>query len=163
MDLTIQVGKIEQFLTILANLIDSVLLPKCENCLKEFDKPDRGTNRNNSIDVDAIFTQTNYTYLLQLKGYFSLLADFSGMYLEVDRQFLLKGVELFGSVQSYIRSGQQADRMSQELARYTQESAQKTASLVNDVSTNPPFLNPIEACFLEDRLTIIPRRNSNNS
>ena len=162
MDLTIQFGKVEQYFTILTDIFDLVLLPKYESFSKEFDKIERGNRPNNSIGADAIFMQTNYTYALQLKGYFSLLADISGMYTEVDRQSFYEGLKICENVSSCVYSGQPIDRVSQDVSRYAQESTQRTASLVNSVSISLSFLKPIETCDCKRQLTMIPYRNSKN-
>jgi hypothetical protein len=63
-DVSIQIGKIEQFFTMLSTVIDEVLMPRADNFSKEMDKVGRRATRDVSIKVDDLAKQTIYTATL---------------------------------------------------------------------------------------------------
>ncbi|KAI0206632.1 hypothetical protein F4808DRAFT_466642 [Astrocystis sublimbata] len=131
-DLAIQIGKLEQFFTMLSTVIDHIVIPRAETFVREMGKAGRRALANGAIKVDDIAKQTIYTSTLQLKGYFSLLKDISSMYSMVHRDYIAHGVNLCTKLSKGAASNDPMYALQDELSTYTADSAKAVAKLVDD-------------------------------
>lgn len=130
-DLSIQVGKIEQFFTMLSTVIDEVLMPRADTFNKEMDKVGRRATRDGAIKVDDLAKQTIYTATLQIKAYFSLLQDISSMYSSIHRDYIRQGVDLCAELSKGAASNNSLPEVQERLAKYTADSAKAVQALVD--------------------------------
>ncbi|KAL4887552.1 hypothetical protein BJY04DRAFT_212586 [Aspergillus karnatakaensis] len=130
-DLTVQVGKLERFFTMLTTIIDHVVLPRAQSFAKEMGKAGTRANERGLVQVDDIAKQTIYTSTLQVKAYFSLLEDISGMYSMVDRQYITYGVDLCARLSKGAAGNENMVDLQEELKKYSEASAKKVADMVD--------------------------------
>ncbi|KAI1342876.1 hypothetical protein F5Y15DRAFT_371283 [Xylariaceae sp. FL0016] len=130
-DMAIQIGKLEQFFTMLSTVIDHIVIPRAETFIREMGKAGKRALANGAVKVDDIAKQVIYTSTLQLKGYFSLLRDISSMYSQVDRQYIVGGVQLCYKLSKGAASNDPMPELQEELSKYTADSAQAVAKLVD--------------------------------
>ncbi|KAJ5614566.1 hypothetical protein N7528_008220 [Penicillium herquei] len=131
-DLSVQVGKLERFFTMLTTVIDHVVIPRAQTFVKEMSKAGTRANERGMVKVDDIAKQTIYTSTLQVKAYFSLLQDISGMYSQVDREYIKYGIELCTRLGMKAASNDEMSGMQEELKKYSEASAKKVAELVDN-------------------------------
>ncbi|KAF2853718.1 hypothetical protein T440DRAFT_287057 [Plenodomus tracheiphilus IPT5] len=131
-DLSIQVGRVEQFFTMLTTVIDEVVMPRADTFNKEMDKAGRRANRDGAIKVDDISKQVIYTSTLQLKAYFSLLQDIASMYSQIHRQYIIEGIELCATLSKGAASNNPLPEVQDRLSKYTEESARAVSKLVDE-------------------------------
>lgn len=130
-DLSVQVGKLERFFTMLTTIIDHVVLPRAQSFAKEMGKAGTRANEGGIVKVDDIAKQTIYTSTLQVKAYFSLLQDISGMYSKVDREYIAYGVDLCARLSKGAAGNESMVYLQQELQTYSESSAKKVADMVD--------------------------------
>lgn len=130
-DLAIQIGKLEQFFIMLANVVDHIVLPRAETFTREMSKVGRRALRDGAINADDITKQTIYTSTLQIKGYFSVLQDISGMYTLVHQQYINQGVDLCYRLSKGTASNDPMPELQAQLADYSYKSAQEIAALAS--------------------------------
>jgi hypothetical protein len=131
-DLAVQIGKLEQFFIMLANVIDNIVVPRAETFTNEMSKTGRRARRDGAINADDITKQTIYTSTLQVKGYFSVLQDISGMYTRVHQQYIIEGVDLCYSLSKGTASNDPMFELQEQLASYSDRSAREIAALASD-------------------------------
>lgn len=131
-DLSIQVGRVEQFFTMLTTVIDEVVMPRAETFNKEMDKAGRRATRDGALKVDDISKQVIYTSTLQLKAYFSLLEDIASMYTRVHREYIIEGIELCATLSKGASSNKPLPEVQERLSKYTEESAKAVSKLVEE-------------------------------
>lgn len=131
-DLAAQIGKLEQFFIMLANVIDHIVLPRAETFAREMSKTGRRALRDGAINMDDITKQTIYTSTLQVKGYFSVLQDISAIYTLVHRQYINEGVDLCYRLSKGTASNDSMFELQQQLASYSNRSAGEIATLASD-------------------------------
>lgn len=130
-DLAVQIGKLEQFFIMLANVVDNIVLPRAETFTREMGKAGRRALRDCAINADDITKQTIYTSTLQIKGYFSVLQDISGMYTLVHRQYINEGVDLCYRLSKGTASNDPMTELQAQLASYSYKSAREIAALAS--------------------------------
>ena len=135
-DLCIQIQRLEKFFTMLTTIIDSVVLSRADTFTKEMGKFGKRALEDRAIEITDVVKQTIYMSTLQLKAYFSLLADISEMYLLVDRKYILPGKELCLKLSKGSEKNSMPE-LQEELSKYTSESAQAVAKLVEEVGFRP--------------------------
>lgn len=129
-DLTVQIGKIEQFFIMLSTVIDYIVMPKVRDFEEDMRKAgDRGF-RNGFLKFDDMAQQTIYMTTLQLRGYFSLLQDIAGMYTEVHHKYILPGVNMCTTLSGKASTGNATAADQQALADYSEKSAIEVNKLV---------------------------------
>ena len=67
-DLSIQVGKLEQFSTMLTTVIDTIFIPRANDFTQAMGKAGKRALANRALKVDDISKQMIYTFTLQLKS-----------------------------------------------------------------------------------------------
>lgn len=130
-DLTVQVGKLERFFTMLTTIIDNVVLPRAQSFVKEMGKAGTRAHERGLVKVDDIAKQSIYTSTLQVKAYFSLLEDISGMYSIVDREYIAYGVDLCTRLAKGAAGNENMAGLEAELQKYTDNSSKKVAQMVD--------------------------------
>jgi prophage DNA circulation protein len=131
-DLSIQIGRVKQFFTMLTTVIDEVVMPRAGTFNKEMDKAGRRATRDGAIKVDNISKQLIYTSTLQLKAYFSLLQDIASMYNRVHRQYIIQGIELCATLSKSSANNDPRSEVQERLSKYTEESALAVSKLVEE-------------------------------
>ncbi|TFB06750.1 hypothetical protein CCMA1212_000351 [Trichoderma ghanense] len=128
-DLVIQISKLEEFFIMLANVIDNIILPRAETFKREMSKLGGRARKYGTINPDDITKQTIYTSTLQLKGYFSVLQDISGMYTHVHQQYITTGVDLCYRLSKGTASNNPMPELQHQLASYSETSAKAIIDL----------------------------------
>jgi hypothetical protein len=136
-DLTVQIGKLEKFFTALTTVIDTIILDRAKSFDTAMNKAGRRSLTNKKLAIDDLDKQTIYTATLQIKAYFSLLADISSMYTDIDRRFLTQGVDLCSKLSKAASSKETTAAVQQELSDYTDGAAKAVAEIVRTVSCPP--------------------------
>lgn len=137
----------------LTTVIDHVVLPQAERFSRDMGKVGTRAARDKYISVDDVAKQTIYVSTLQLKAYFSLLEDIAAMYSQVDRQYISPGMIICDKLSAGTNSRVPIDQLSQELSKFSADSAEAVASLVSAVCSLSLFLC---SCF-----ALIDRRSVN--
>ncbi|OTA01099.1 hypothetical protein A9Z42_0014270 [Trichoderma parareesei] len=108
----------------LANVIDNIIQPRAETFTREMSNLGGRARENGTVNPDDLTKQTIYTSTLQLKGYFGVLHDISGMYtyLRIDLCYRLSKVTARNNPMPELQ---------QQLARYSETSAKA----INDLAT----------------------------
>ena len=119
----------------LTTVIDEVVLPQAERFTRDLKKVGKHAERDKFISVDDVAKQTIYLSTLQMKAYFSLLEDISGMYTEIDKSYIGPGMELCDRLSAGSASTTPIEQLSQQLYKYSQDSAKAVAALVSNVSS----------------------------
>lgn len=128
-DLCSQFEKLEIFYTMLSGFIDSIVRVRADTLAKATRQDGRRALANGNLQISEVIQQTLYTALFQLKAYFSLLADFSYMYVQIDRRFLMHGVELSSQL-----AGQPIPGLAEQLCDFSQDSVRDVAETIERVS-----------------------------
>ncbi|KAJ5765758.1 hypothetical protein N7520_005317 [Penicillium odoratum] len=131
-DLSVQFGKLERFFTMLTTVIDHVMLPRAQSFVKGMSKAGERANERGLVNVDDISKQIIYTSTLQVKAYFSLLEDISGMYSQVDRHYIADGVNLCYKLSESAASNEPMEEFQAELKKYSEDSSKKVAQIVDE-------------------------------
>ncbi|PWY81721.1 hypothetical protein BO94DRAFT_601757 [Aspergillus sclerotioniger CBS 115572] len=129
-DLSVQISRLERFFLMLSNLIDQLIMPCADRFSQAMTKA--GMRLNGKIALGNVTKQSIYLYTLQIKGYFSLLMDISGMYTRVHRDYIQEGVELCLKLSSGAADQHATSQMESELSRYTARSTKGIAQVVSD-------------------------------
>lgn len=135
-DLTIQIGKLEKFFTVLTTVIDNIILVRAEEFKLSMTKAGRRSFGNGVLNIDDLDKQTIYVSTLQMKAYFSLLVDISTMYTSIDRSHITKGVNLCTQLSKSAASKETSAAVQDELATYTESAAKAVAVIVNTVNSS---------------------------
>lgn len=114
----------------LTTVIDHVVIPQAERFTRDMGKVGTRAARDKYISVDDVAKQTIYVSTLQLKAYFSLLEDITAMYSQVDRQYISPGMTICDKLSA---GKVPIDQLSQELSKFSAESAEAVASFVSAV------------------------------
>lgn len=85
--------------------------------------------RDKGISVDDVAKQTIYVSTLQLKAYSSLLEDIAAMYGE----YISPGMTICDKLSAGTNSRVPIAQLSQELSKFSADSAEAVASLVSAV------------------------------
>lgn len=131
-DLTVQIGKIEQFFTMLSTIIDNIVMVRAADFTREMDKAGRRAKVNGCLRVDDLSKQTIYTATLQLKGYFSLLQDISFMYTQVDQPYVRDGLDLCSEISKGAAHGKSTTEMQKRLTEYIETSGAAVARILKE-------------------------------
>jgi hypothetical protein len=115
----------------LTTVIDNIVLVRADTFTKEMGKAGRRALANGTLKIDDIAKQTIYTATLQLKAYFSLLADISSMYSQVNRGYIVPGMELCMKLSKGAASSESMPALADQLGTFTQDSAKAVAELVD--------------------------------
>jgi hypothetical protein len=129
-DLSIQIGKIEQFFIMLTTVIDNIVLVRCDTFKEEMDKGARRALANGLLKFSDLSKQTIYTSTLQVKAYFSLLQDIAAMYTRIHRGYIVGGVELCAELSKYAASHEPMDEVQARLTKFTENSSKEVADIV---------------------------------
>lgn len=113
----------------LASVIDNIVLPRAETFAREMSKAGTRALRNGALRLDDITKQTIYTSTLQIKGYFGILQDISGMYTLVHQKYINEGVDLCYRLSKGTASNVSTFELQQRLADYSDKSAKEIAVL----------------------------------
>jgi hypothetical protein len=118
----------------LTTVIDNIVLVRADTFTKEMGKAGRRAFAGGALKIDDIAKQTIYTASLQLKAYFSLLADISLMYSQVDRGYIVPGMQLCMKLSKGAAGNELMPALAEQLGQFSQDSANKVAELVQQVS-----------------------------
>ena len=132
-DLTVQIGKLEKFFTVLTTVIDNIILVRAEEFKESLAKAGRRSLANGLLKIDDLEKQTIYIATLQIKAYFSLLVDISSMYTSIDRSHITKGVDLCSKLSKSAASKETSQAIQDELSTYTESAAKEVAKIVSTV------------------------------
>jgi len=129
-DLSVQIGKLEQFFIMLTTVIDNIVLVRCDSFQEEMDKGARRALANGLLKFSDQAKQTIYTSTLQIKAYFSLLQDISAMYTTVHRGYIMNGVDLCAELSKFAATHDPSEEVQKRLTDFTQKSAKEVNELV---------------------------------
>lgn len=129
-DLTIQIGKLEQFYIMLSAVIDSIVLQRCDSFREDMDRGGRRALANGLLKFSDLSKQTIYTVTLQTKAYFSLLQDIAAMYTRIHRGYIIGGVDLCATLSKYAATREPMGDVQQRLTDFTQHSSREVADIV---------------------------------
>lgn len=132
-DLVSQIAKLERFFTMLKNLISEVVLPKVSNFTSLMGKTGQRSNEAGYIDTNNVTKQLVYTGTLQIKAYFSLRFDIADMYCKIDKEYILRGMDLCGQLSKVAASKGDTGPALAELTTYNEESSAAVNKIVDDV------------------------------
>ncbi|KAL8907064.1 MAG: hypothetical protein Q9171_006011 [Xanthocarpia ochracea] len=130
-DLTVQIGKLEKFFTVLTTVIDNIILVRAEEFKESLAKAGRRSLNNGFLKIDDLEKQTIYIATLQIKAYFSLLMDISSMYTSIDRSHITKGVDLCSKLSKSAASKETSRAIQDELSTYSESAAKEVAKIVS--------------------------------
>ncbi|KAL7917193.1 hypothetical protein ACQKWADRAFT_326242 [Trichoderma austrokoningii] len=130
-DLVREINKLEQFFIMLANVIDNIIQPRAETFKREMNKLGKRAHKYGTINPDDVTKQVIYTSTLQLKGYFSVLQDISGMYTHIHQRYITTGVDLCYRLSKGTATNDPMPELQQQLASYSEESAKAITDLSN--------------------------------
>lgn len=133
-DLTVQIGKLEKFFTVLTTVIDNIILVRAEEFSRSMAKAGQRGFANGLLKVDDLEKQTIYVATLQIKAYFSLLVDISSMYTSIDRRHISEGVDLCTQLSKSAASKETSRAIQDKLSTYTESAAKEVAKIVSTVS-----------------------------
>lgn len=136
-DLTVQIRKLEDFFTMLTQVIDDVILVRAGQFVKTMDKVGTRTRRDGYVKADDQDKQTIYISTLQLKAYFGLLGDISKMYSTVHWKYIRPGMDLCSLLAKGAAGNKDMSALQDELVTYTQRAAKAVAVLVDKVTYSP--------------------------
>ncbi|MCJ1447732.1 MAG: hypothetical protein MMC23_008243 [Stictis urceolatum] len=112
-DLSIQVGKLEQFSTMLTTVIDTIFIPRANDFTQATGKAGKRALTNRALK-------------------FSLLADISTMYSQIHMQYIMQGIDLCAMISKGTASHDPMLALQAHLADYTRDSGKKVAELVKE-------------------------------
>lgn len=121
----------------LKNLIHELVMPKVKDFIGYMGKAGNRSRSAGRITADNISKQLIYTSTLQIKAYFSLLYDISDMYCDVDKKYIVRGMELCANLSKQAAVKGDTSQVLEDLNKYTEESTTAITKLVNDVSNVP--------------------------
>ncbi|KAL9024955.1 MAG: hypothetical protein Q9180_007763, partial [Flavoplaca navasiana] len=130
-DLTVQIGKLEKFFTVLSTVIDNIILVRAEEFNRSMAKAGRRGLANGLLKIDDLEKQTIYVATLQIKAYFSLLVDISSMYTSIDRSHIREGVDLCTQLSKSAASKATSQAIQDKLSTYTESAAKEVAKIVS--------------------------------
>jgi hypothetical protein len=128
-DLVIQINKLEEFFIMLANAIDNIIQPRAETFKREMSKLGGRARKTGTINPDDITKQTIYTSTLQLKCYYGVLHDISGMYTYVHNQYITTGIDLCYRLTKGTARNNPMPELQHQLANYSETSAKAIKDL----------------------------------
>ena len=117
----------------LKNLINELVLPKVKDFTAMMGKAGKRTFAAGQLTVDDVNKQLIYTATLQIKAYFSLLFDIADMYCTIDRDYIVKGLDLCGQLSKIAASKSDTGPALAQLTSYNEESTTAVNKLVSDV------------------------------
>jgi hypothetical protein len=117
----------------LNTVIDNIVLVRADTFIKEMGKAGRRALASGALKIDDIAKQTIYTATLQ-KACFSLLADISLMYSQVDRGYIVPGMQVCMKLSKGAAGNELMPALAEQLGQFSQDSAKKVAELVQQES-----------------------------
>ena len=114
----------------LATVIDHIVMPKVRDFEEDVGKAGERAFKNKILKLDEMAQQTIYITTLQLKGYFSLLQDVTGLYSEIHRKYILRGVELCSILSKNAANSNLVAANQEALAEYSEKSAVEVNKIV---------------------------------
>lgn len=133
-DLSVQIGKLEKFFTLLSGLIEDVILKKTETLAEEMGVVGDRSLKKKALSLTEVTRQTIYTGTLQTKAYFSMLFDIAYMYSEIDRDHIVPGLDMASQFSGALAKGTTPEELQEQLRKYNEGSGKAVRNLIEKVS-----------------------------
>lgn len=133
-DLSVQIGKLEKFFTLLSGLIEDVILKKTETLAEEMGVVGDRSLKKKALSLTEVTRQTIYTGTLQTKAYFSMLYDIAYMYSEIDRDHIVPGLDMASQFSGALAKGTTPEELQEQLRKYNEGSGKAVRALIEKVS-----------------------------
>lgn len=133
-DLSVQIGKLEKFFTLLSGLIEDVILKKTETLAEEMGVVGDRSLKKKALSLTEVTRQTIYTGTLQTKAYFSMLFDIAYMYSEIDRDHIVPGLDMASQFSGALAKGTTPEELQEQLRKYNEGSGKAVRALIEKVS-----------------------------
>ncbi|VUC22508.1 unnamed protein product [Clonostachys rosea] len=131
-DLSIQIGKLEKFFSLLTSLIEDIILKKTDVLAEEMGVVAERSYKKKALSMSDVVSQTIYTSTLQSKAYFSMLYDIAFMYVEIDRDHIVPGLDMCNDFSGALAKGTPLAQLQETLRKYNESSGKALQALIKN-------------------------------
>lgn len=119
----------------LSSVIDTIIMPRVRSLKDDLENDGGRSLAGGAIKMSSITIQTLYTFLMQMKAYYTLVGDVTAMYIRIDHDNLRPGMDMLSQMSQMLGDGDpSAERMAGQVVDYTARAVSDVRGRIEAVS-----------------------------